>query len=359
MERCSSCIMPASVPGTLFDEDGVCLSCRSYRSPRTWGEEALEELLAHRRTGPTGYDSIVPLSGGRDSSYVLYLAKRVHGLNPLAVNFDNEFRNPQAVTNIENSCRALGVDLSVVRSKRDAATKIVRANTKTATRLGLANMMMSLCRQCSYGYVSAAYREAERHNVPLILWGTSSAESTEEIEHRALPGILRSKWYRLRDVNFYKTEYFAMRQRMEFPVKGNALLARDRPKLNDPAVTEIKVFDYIPWERQKIKETIARELGWSKPAGHVSTWRTDCILHEVVNFFFVKTMGCTKDCWGYCNMINAGQMTRQEALRQEEEALRMASWERVEIVLREQIGLSATEIARVQSMQAASPFPKA
>ncbi len=357
MNRCTACIMPASVPGISFDENGVCSLCRSYVPETLSGETALKELLAQRRPGPTGYDSIVPLSGGRDSSYVLYLAKKVYGLRPLAVNFDNEFRNPQAVRNIENTCRALGVDLSVVRSKQDVATKIVRANTRAAVPLGLANMMLSLCRQCSYGYVSAAYRAAEKHDVPLILWGTSSAESTERIEERALPGMLRSKWNRLRDINFYRTEYFSLKQRLEFPVKGNAPFARDRPKLDDPAIQEIKVFDYIAWERRKIKETITRELGWVKPADHISTWRTDCVLHEVVNFFFLKTVGCTKDCWGYCNMINAGQMTRQEALQQEEEALSRIRWERVEGVLHERIGLTKSEIARVKMMQAASPFP--
>lgn len=357
MDRCASCVMPASVPGISFDKDGVCSLCHGYVPEAPSGEDALRPLLAHPRMGPTKYDSIVPLSGGRDSTYVLYLAKRVYGLKPLAVNFDNEFRNPQAVANIENTCRALDVDLSVVRSRRDVATKIVKANTKAAIPLGLANMMLSLCRQCSYGYVSAAYREAERHRVPLILWGTSSAESTEKVEERALPGMLRSRWNRLRDINFYRTEYYSMRQRLEFPVKGNTPFGRDRPTLHDAAITEIKVFDYISWDRRKIKETIQGELGWAKPAGHVSTWRTDCTLHEVVNFLFVKTLGCTKDCLGYCNMINAGQMTRDEALQQEEETLRKMSWERVEAVLRQDIGLSDEEIARVNMMQMASPFP--
>lgn len=356
MKRCMSCIMPDSVPGVSFDENGLCSLCRSYVPESPLGESAFEELLAQRRPGPSGYDSIVPLSGGRDSTYVLYVAKTVYGLEPLAVNYDNEFRNPQAVKNMESACQTLGVDLSTVRSKQDVATKIVRANAKAAVPLGLAYVMGCLCRQCTYGYFSAVYIEAERHGVPLILWGTSAAESTERIQEKALRGMLGSKWTKLRDPNFYRTEYFCFQQRREFPVKGNTRFARDHPKLHDPATSEISVFDYIPWERHKIKETISRELGWAKPADHISTWRTDCVLHEIVNFFFVKTLGCTKDCLGYCNMINAGQMTRQEALEQEMQALR-TPWEHVEEFLIEQIGLSQSEIAQVEAMQAASPFP--
>lgn len=355
MKRCVYCIMPDTVPGVTF-EKGVCSLCRNYVPQELLGEAAFKELLSHRKPEPTGYDSVVPLSGGRDSTYVLYLAKKVYGLKPLAVNHDNEFVNPQAEKNIQNACRILGVDLAVVRSKQDVATKIVRANAKAAVPLGLADMARSFCRQCAYGYHSAVYIEAEKHGVPLILWGTSAAESTEKIRKKALQGMLQSKWNKLSDINFYKTEYFAFRQRLEFPVKGNALFGRTEPKLHNPAIREISVFDYLPWERQKLKDTISRELGWAKPPDHVSSWRADCILHEIVNFFFVKTVGCTQDCMGYCNMINAGQMTREEALAQEEQAIR-TPWEYIAKFLDEKIGLSAKEIAQITVMQAASALP--
>ncbi len=358
MKRCTSCALPDSVPGLSFDQDGVCFMCQSYAPAALFGEAAFKEFLAHGRPGPAGYDSLVPLSGGRDSSYVLYLAKAVYGLNPLAVNFDNEFRNPQAVMNMENACRTLGVDLRVVRSKADLAAKIVHSNTETAIPLGLAAMMVSLCRQCSYGYKSVAYREAERLGIPIILWGTSTAESTERIWENMGTGMLPSRWKRLRDLDFYKTEYLCLRQRLEFSVSGNPRVSRSGPRLVNPGVREISVFDYIPWERQRIKQVISQELGWEKPADHVSTWRTDCRLHEIVNFFFVKTIGCTKDCLGYCNMINAGQMTREEALWQEEQALARLSWERVSGLLEKEVGLSKEEIDRVNVLQSASPYPQ-
>jgi hypothetical protein len=277
-------------------------------------------------------------------------------LNPLAVNHDNEFVNPQAAKNMRSACKALGVDLSVVRSKKDVATSIVRSNTKASVPLGLAEMARGFCRQCAYGYHSAVYIEAEKHGVPLILWGTSAAESTEKVRRKALQGMLKSRWNKLADVNFYKTEYFSFMQRLEFPVSGNPLFGRAEPKLKNPAIQEVSVFDYLPWERQKLKETIQRELGWEKPVGHVTTWRSDCTLHQVVNFFFVKTVGCTQDCMGYCNMINAGQMTRDEALGQEEQAI-LQPWQEVEKFLREQIGLSSGELERINAMQKASPLP--
>lgn len=356
MNRCVKCILPDSVPGVSFDENGVCSVCRDHLPESLLGDDAFAELLAQSERGASEYDCIVPLSGGRDSAYVLYLAKAVYGLKPLAVNYDNEFRNPQAVSNIEQSCSALGVDLRVVRSKQDVCTNIVRANTKAAIPLGLPYMMGSFCRQCSYGYRSAVFIEAEKRGIPLILWGSSAAESTQNVMEKATIGMQQSKWKKLKDLDFYRTEYYCFKQRREFPVTGGSAFGRDNPKLKNPLIREIKVFDYLPWERHAIKTTIERELGWAKPPGLASTWRIDCLLHGVVNFFFAKTFGCTKDCMGYCNMINAGQMTREEALAQEEQWLQ-TPWEKVEKFLEEQIKMPKRDIARLKVLQAASPFP--
>jgi len=350
--------MPYSVPGITFDEEGVCSLCRSYIPHTPLGEESLRQLLSSHGPGAKGYDSIVPLSGGRDSTYVLYLAKSELGLNPLAVNFDGEFRDSQAVVNMENACRALGVDLLVVRSRHDVAAKIVKANIKTAINLGLPSLIMAMCRQCSYGYTSVAYREAERNEAPFILWGTSSAESTERLQATMWENRLPSGWRRIRSINFYRTEYYCLRQRLEFSVSGNPRLSRRDPRLRNPRIHEIKVFDYLPWDRRRIKDTIIGELGWVKPPSRISTWRTDCLLHELVNFLFVKSVGCTKDCLGYCNMVNAGQMSRDEALQQEEAALSAIRWERMAFLLEHYVGLSPRDIERINVMQSQSPYPE-
>ena len=351
MKRCVRCIMPSTVPGITF-RDGVCSLCRDYVQSEFQGEAALRQILSSGGPGRNGYDCLVPVSGGRDSTYVLYLVKTVFGKRPLAVNYDNEFRNPQAVRNLENACRILGVDLRVVRSKHDVATQIMKANVKAAVPRGMGELARAFCRQCAYGYHSAIFIEAEKAGVPMILWGSSPAESTKKTRELALNGMVGSKWAKLFDVNFYLTEYLSIKQRLEFPVEGNSRFGRGDPQLHNTAIREISVFDYVPWDRQKIKETIAGELGWIKPAGYVSTWRTDCLLHEIVNFFYVKAVGCTQDCMGYCNMINDGQMTREEALAQEEAAIQ-TPWEHIARMLAEHVGLSPKDIARIGAMQAA------
>ena len=337
--RCTQCIMPDTIPGINFDKVGVCNFCRDYKPFVPYGEEALRKIIDAKRQAVGKYDCIVPLSGGRDSTFVLYYVKMQLGLKPVAINFDNETRNPQALKNMQRACEIIGVDLEVVRSKRGIARKIIKANFRASIRLGLPNNLFT-CHQCTYGYKSASYIKVEEY---------SSAEDTGDLTQALTRPQQRSRYWKLFNYNLYLKEYYMFLQRLELHVHGNSLLRRASPTLKNNTITEIKVFDYVKWDRRLIKDTIMTQLGWEKPAGHISSWRTDCHLHEIDNYIYVKLHGCSNGCLGYCNMIRMGQMTREEALAQEEHAIANCG-ENVEELIRDQVGLRKKEIAALLAM---------
>jgi glucosamine--fructose-6-phosphate aminotransferase (isomerizing) len=356
MRRCIRCIMPETVPKLSYDDRGICSYCDSYAIGEPFGEKALTEILDLVRGQGRPHDCMVPLSGGRDSTYTLYLAKEVYGLNPLAVNADNEFRSEQAVVNMERVCQALGVDFVSVRSKREIRRRFVQANVRASIPRGLPALTGAFCRRCSYGYKSISYIEASRRKIPLILWGTSSVESAERTHEVAAEGLRRSKCFKFVDPNLYRAEYYALLQRMEFHVPGNPLFSRKKPVLRDPSVREIRIFDYLPWDRRKIKEAITTQLGWQKPPDHATSWRTDCKLHEIVNYLWVKLAGCSVDCMGFCNMIVSGQMERAEALAQEEQIIATCGDHITDKLAT--AGLAPQEIARIVAVPAILDQPK-
>src|SRR5690606_30239821 len=65
------------------------------------------------KPGKNGYNCILGLSGGADSTYLAYLAKSL-GLNPLLVHFDYGWNSEIAVKNVENAVKATGFDLYTV-----------------------------------------------------------------------------------------------------------------------------------------------------------------------------------------------------------------------------------------------------
>jgi len=312
--------MPETVPNITFNHEGTCSYCQNYRKPQYFGEVALDEVIKQTKTNNTRYDCIVPLSGGRDSTYVLYVAKRFYNLRVLAVNYDNEFRTEFAVRNMERACKALCVDFVSIRSRRDLARKVTRYNMTSSdlTRL------FGVCRACTYGYTAVVYRTAKELGVPLIIWGDSEQEKTKTLVKTATKRLKRRKLRlkRLFKSDHYRYEYYFLRLRHEFSVPGNWFFFK-RPKLRGAKTKEIHLFSYISWDRKQIKTTIMNELGWQKPLSSVSTWRTDCRLTPIVDYCFFKLYGCSKACFGYCNMINDGQMSREETLRQEEEILQV------------------------------------
>ncbi|MEW6219569.1 MAG: hypothetical protein AB1634_08540 [Thermodesulfobacteriota bacterium] len=314
MKRCNRCILPESVPGIRFDDQDGCNYCGMYQEHQPLGVDALRQKMErHRRVG-AAYDCIVPCSGGRDSSYVLYFVARELGLRPLAVNFDNEFATEQAVANIRAACDKLAATLRRVGSGRSLASKVVHHNLLSSDRYADLN----LCRACSYGMYSIIYGTAAELGIPMVVWGDSRQESTQAVK-KAVGKHLAKKRGRERYLNphYLHYEYFYLRQRMEFPVKGNSLWSRGTPQLRIAGIEEIHLFDFVEWDRGLIKKTIQEELGWRAPEGSVSTWRTDCAIAPLINFIHTKIYGCTKSCFGYGNMIRSGKMTRDEALAQE------------------------------------------
>lgn len=116
---CTYCVMDSTVPNINFDNKGRCNYCLDFEQSITSQNSILysdkseiEEMVASikERNKHNDYDCIVGLSGGVDSSWVLYLAKKM-GLRPLAVHMDNGWNSELAQSNIEGLVRTLGVPL--------------------------------------------------------------------------------------------------------------------------------------------------------------------------------------------------------------------------------------------------------
>ena len=86
---CSNCLTMSTRPRITFDDNGRCNACRwvNEKSKIDWVGRSKElELLVDRHRNSSGeFDCLVPMSGGKDGSYVAYMLKHVYGMNPLAV----------------------------------------------------------------------------------------------------------------------------------------------------------------------------------------------------------------------------------------------------------------------------------
>lgn len=88
VKLCSHCLVMSTRPRVTFDKEGLCNACVWSEEKKNidWesrNQELLTLLEKHR--GKSSFDCVVPVSGGKDGSYVAYQLKEKYGMKPLCV----------------------------------------------------------------------------------------------------------------------------------------------------------------------------------------------------------------------------------------------------------------------------------
>jgi len=309
MKRCSNCIIPAKARGILLDENGLCQLCRDYKTPIPRGEKELGKEIEKSLNDSSQYNCIVPVSGGRDSSYALFYVKNVLGLSPIAVNNDNDFTTDIARTNLDVITKNTKVPLIRVKSQNRISRKIVAEKFKMNSSFGAELVVAQTCEACKYGFESAAYNSARKYGIRLIIWGDSIDESTTT--YHSLVGFKTpTKFKRLFSpgtLSLLRYKYYFNEMKRQY--------GSDSPK----GLTELHLYDYVAWDRKLIVDTIQEKLGWSKTKESPTSWRIDCELIPLVDYLTEKAYGVSKMELGFSQMIRNGKMDREDALMQVQE----------------------------------------
>ncbi len=173
MHYCARCLYPANAkPTIILDDEGVCSGCRYHESRATleidWPERRrmFEQILeqARRERGKRGnsHDCIIPVSGGKDSHYQVWLLKEKYGLDPLLVTFNHVYNTPAGVRNLRNLVSKSGCDLVRYTAGVDAVRRISRHMLETVG---------DLTWHYHAGIRTFPFQIAVKYNIPLIVWG--------------------------------------------------------------------------------------------------------------------------------------------------------------------------------------------
>lgn len=303
MKRCSRCILPETFPGITFDQNGVCNKC--YEHDRTYGNRNFEQLKlelesifewAKKQKKP--YDCVVPFSGGKDSTYVLYICRKVYGLKVVAVNFNNGLQTKEAIENIKNIGKRLDVTLLTFGPPWELMRKLYALFLKKTGQF---------CFPCDMGIWATVHYFAEKLDVPLIVSGFSQQI---EARGRLIYSYSNKLFKKVTDgvITPQEQKYFLEEELLDKLIRRvkHLTLTRYRRQISLP--------DYMKWDDKEIKETIARELGWisqdNKRTDHV-----DCLFAPMKNYLMIQKWGFGEKTTKYSAMIRDGQINREEALK--------------------------------------------
>jgi N-acetyl sugar amidotransferase len=139
LQTCTRGIWNTTIPGISFDEEGVSnyakmfdSLCNAYPRGEKGKKDWLDLVAKIKKKGINNpYDCIVGVSGGTDSSYLLYVAKQF-GLRPLAVNLDNGWTSEIAVRNIKNITQKLNIPLITYVINYEEVKHVLRSYIKAS-----------------------------------------------------------------------------------------------------------------------------------------------------------------------------------------------------------------------------------
>tara|TARA_Y100000817_G_scaffold314507_1_gene313594 strand:+ start:1348 stop:2490 length:1143 start_codon:yes stop_codon:yes gene_type:complete len=166
LKYCKKCLYPDTKPQLVFNEEGICSACTNHllKNNIDWekkNKQFLDILEKHRSNDGSNYDCIIPVSGGKDSTYQTYMIKKKFGLNPLVVNFHPHDQTEIGRKNLEN-LKKIGVDCIEFSPNPETYLKLSRFGLR---ELGDFQWPEHL------GIFSIPVQIAVKYNISLIIWG--------------------------------------------------------------------------------------------------------------------------------------------------------------------------------------------
>jgi N-acetyl sugar amidotransferase len=239
---CRRCIMPETKPDLLIDEEGVCSACRSYglRNVVDWDQRARElgEILdRYRSADGSNHDCIVPVSGGKDSTYQVIRMLEL-GLNPLCVTATTDHLTAIGRRNIENLKRQ-GVDYVEVTTNPLVRRRINRLALRQVGDISWPEHVTIF---------TVPVRVAVQAKVPLIVWGENSQNEYGGPAAAAQDNVLTRRWLEefggllgLRVSDIIGQEGIEARHLVPYHYPSDAEMAA-------VGVTGIFLGHYLPWD---------------------------------------------------------------------------------------------------------------
>lgn len=298
---CVKCVSDTTMSEIVFDENGVCNFCKLHDEfVRTHplgkeGETLINSIVEKIKLSGKNkkYDCIVGVSGGTDSTYLLYWAVKIAGLRPLAVTFDNGWNTEIAVNNIKNATKALNVDLHTIVADWEEMKDLQRSFMKASVSDADA--------PSDYAIYSVLYREAVREGVKYSLNGHSfRAEGTVPKSWSYFDGRY------VKDVQ----KKFGRKKIKSFPLMSMMHFAY---WVLFKGIRDIRVFDYIEYNKKEAKEIIKNELGWNDYGGH---HHENNFTRFFQSYYLPVKFNIDKRKVEYSALIRSGQRKREDVMEE-------------------------------------------
>lgn len=301
---CTRCVMDTSDSMIDFDEFGVCDHCRTFDKEilPIWNmgkgrEDQLETIVNRiKKNGASfDFDCILGMSGGVDSSYLLYLVTKVLHLRPLVFHVDAGWNSQIAVNNIERLVDGLNLDLY---------TEVIDwEDMKNLQKAFFRSGIPHIDTPQDHAFFATMYKFASKHGIKNIITGGNF--STECVRNPKEWMYFQSDSIQLRDI--YK-------KHGGLPLKRYPVTNIVWHKIYLPYIKRIKLhrlLDFLPYNKEEATQFLVDNYGYERyPQKHFESRFTR--FYE--SYWLSEKFGFDTRKVQFSSLILTGQMRREVAL---------------------------------------------
>jgi N-acetyl sugar amidotransferase len=309
---CKKCVMPDTKPDLFFDDEGVCNACRNYEQRKSvnWderGKELRKILDRYRSANGSQYDCIVPVSGGKDSTFQTVRMLEL-GMNPLCVTATTDLLTDIGRHNIENIKR-LGVDYMEVTTNPPLRRRI---NRLALTQVGDISWPEHVT------IFTVPVRLAVQLNVPLLVWGENPQNEYGGPAASTESNVLTRRWLEefggllgLRVSDLIGQDGIERKHLIQYTYPSDEELKR-------VGVTGIFLGYYIPWDGFT-NALVAQVHGFETyphcvEGSMVNYENLDNAIHGIHDYFKFIKYGFGRATDLACMHLRRGRLSRQDAI---------------------------------------------
>lgn len=185
---CRRCVLPETKPDLRLDNEDICNACRNYeRRPEVDWDERWRELAAilerYRSRNRGNWDCVIPVSGGKDSTFQVLKALEL-GANPLCVVAHTDKLTGIGRRNLDNISR-LGVDLIEFKTNPVIRRRINRLALRQVGDIAWPEHLTIF---------TVPVRVAVQYQIPLIIWGENPQNEYGGPAAAAEDKVLDRRW---------------------------------------------------------------------------------------------------------------------------------------------------------------------
>ncbi len=310
LQYCTRCCLPETMEGITFDELGVCTPCRSSEEKMhiNWKDKQSELIkILNKFRNKNYYDCLLPISGGKDSTFQAYLLDKVYKVNPLAVTHGTNWMSLAGRYNLENCINKFNLDHLFFLPNRNIINKVAKKSPE---------LIGDACWHCHIGTQTFPMQTAIKWRIPLMIYGESIAERDGRGSYKKILKPVEKYYYglnvsaKVEPIKYVdKSIKYSEVQIWNYPSKQEMI---------ESNVIYLHLGDYIFWDEQKQTEFIINQFAWRINNRVENTYKgyksNECVMAGVHDYLNFIKRGVGRSTLHASDDVRRGLIKRDEAI---------------------------------------------